>query len=160
MGIFVLGQTLWISIFLFQTEPWKYHSIWICLRFIEILSIFHLNIWWVFILQHKLFIILWLHPVTSHLCTFVRAPPSAGNTLSHLPSSLASTSPNWLPLIFSASMYVWIALTLLLWVTNLCSVLPWGPCWLPLSNVLVDIWNLSSLTGDQIHGCCVRSTKS
>ena len=146
--------------FLFQTEPWKYHSIWICLSFIEILSIFHLNIWWVFILQHKLFIILWLHPVTSHLCTFVRAPPSAGNTLSHLPSSLASTSPNWLPLIFSASMYVWIALTLLLWVTNLCSVLPWGPCWLPLSNVLVDMWNLSSLTGDQIHGHCVRSMES
>lgn len=146
--------------FLFQTEPWKYHSFWICLRFIEIFSIFHLNIWWVFILQHKVFIILWLHPVTFYLCTFVRAPPAAGNTLSHLPSFLACTSPDWLLLIFLGSLYVWIALTLLLWVTHLCSVLLWGPCWLPLSNVLVDMWNLSSLTGDQVHGCCIISMES
>ena len=101
-----------------------------------------------------------IHNSLAASCTFVRTPPSAGNTPSHLPSSLASTSPNWLPLVFSGSMYVWIALTLLLWVTHLCSVLPWGPCWLPLFNVLVDMWNLVSLTRDQIHGQCVRSMES
>jgi len=146
--------------FLFQTEPWKYLSFWICFRFIEILSIFHLNIWWVFILQHKLFIILWLHPVTSHLHTFVRAPPSAGNTPSHLPSSLASTSPNWLPLIFSGSMYLWIASGLQ--ISALCShgghagclcLMSWWTCeilvpWLGIKSMAaaLETWNLNHWT--------------
>ena len=72
------------------------------------------------------------------LCIFVGSLPLLG-IHSHLPSSLASTSPDWLQLIFSGSMCVWLALTPLLQVTCLCAELPWGLWWpsLMLPNFVV-----------------------
>ena len=96
--------------------------------FVEFFSIFDLNTWWGLILQHRVLRILRQHPVTSHLAPLWVPLPLLG-THSHRPSSLASAKPDWLQLIFSGSTCVWLALTLLLRVTRLCSVLPWGPCW-------------------------------
>lgn len=130
----------------FQAELWKSCSFLPCVMFVEIFLIFHLNIWWVFTLQHVVLIILWLRPASSHFCTFVGALPTAAKALSS-----RFPRPPW-TLTNSGSSSLVPRMCDLPWV-NYCqlrclfSVPVWGLCWLRLSNVLVShkFWVAHSL---------------
>ena len=117
------GQTLWISIT--HSKAIKILFLCLCFMFVDFQKMFHLNIWWVFILEHRVLRIFWEYPVTSHFASLWGLRPLL-EIHTHLPSPLVSASPNWLLLIFSGSTCVWLVLFLLLWVTWLSSVLLWG----------------------------------
>ena len=102
------------SLLLISNGAMKILFLLFCFMFVGCFSIFHLNIWWAF---------LWLYLVTSDFAPLWGPLPLLGIHFL-LPSTLASTKPDWLQFIFSGSTCVYD----LPWLhCSSCTPLLWAP---------------------------------